>query len=197
MKNLKPQPELPTPAHHQWYPILVQLPLTSTSIYQQTLETKKPPMVMKKNMKKKNNIPQQPPSHPTPQTPKTTQNILLCTNTCIVNSSILPLHGTTYKLCVARAILLERRDDVEKRRRRRNRGVALHPPRKKNSKRVSADEEDDEDDYGKRYYMYGCMYVPTLDMHTCTCLVPYMRFPVQKLLVLINYFLASYMGNMN
>lgn len=42
-----------------------------------------------------------------------------------------------------------------------------------------------------------CMYLPTLDMHTCTCLVPYMRFPVQKLLVLINYFLASYMGNMN
>lgn len=40
-------------------------------------------------------------------------------------------------------------------------------------------------------------YVPTLDMHTCTCLVPYMRFPVQKLLVLMNYFLASYMGNMN
>lgn len=133
MKNLKPQPELPTPALHQWYPILVQLPLTSTSIYQQTLETKTPPMVMKKNMKKKN-FPQQHPSHPTPQTPTTTQNILLCTNTCIVNSSILPLHGTTYKLCVARAILLERKDDVERRRRRRRRrrGVALHPPRKKN-----------------------------------------------------------------
>lgn len=196
MKNLKPQPELPTPALHQWYPILVQLPLTSTSIYQQTPETKKPPMVMKKNMKKKNNIPQQPPSHPTPQTPTTTQNILLCTNTCIVNSSILPLHGTTYKLCVARAILLERRDDVEKRRRRRNRGLRCIPLGK-TTKRVSADEEDDEDDYRKRDYMYGCMYVPTLDMHTCTCLVPYMRFPVQKLLVLINYFLASYMGIMN
>lgn len=195
MKNLKPQPELPTPALHQWYPILVQLPLTSTSIYQQTLETKKPPMVMKKNMKKKN-FPQQHPSHPTPQTPTTTQNILLCTNTCIVNSSILPLHGTTYKLCVARAILLERRDAVENRRRRRSRGLRCIPRRKK-TKRVSADEEDDEDDYGKRDYIYGCMYVPTLDMHTCTCLVPYMRFPVQKLLVLINYFLASYMGNMN
>lgn len=128
MKNLKPQPELPTPALHQWNPILVQLPLTSTSIYQQTLETKKPPMVMK-NMKKKNNIPQQPSSHPTPQTPTTTQNILLCTNTCIVNSSILPLHGTTYKLCVARAILLERRDDVE--RRRRNRGLRCIPLEKK------------------------------------------------------------------
>lgn len=76
-------------------------------------------------------------------------------------------------------------------------GVALHPPRKKKSKRVSADEKDDEDDYGKRDYMYGCTYVPTLDMHTCTCLVPYMRFAVQKSLVLINYFLASYMGNMN
>lgn len=196
MKNLKPQPELPTPALHQWYPILVQLPLTSTSIYQQTLETKEPPMVMKKNMKKKNNIPQQPPSHPSPQTPTTTQNMLLCTNTCIVNSSILPLHGTTYKLCVARAILLERRDDVEKRRRRRTRGLRCIPLGKK-PKRVSADEEDDEDDYRKRDYMYGCTYVPTLDMHTCTCLVPYMRFPVQKLLVLINYFLASYMGNMN
>lgn len=132
MKNLKPQPELPTPALHQRYPILVQLPLTSTSIYQQTLETKNPPMVMKKNMKKKN-FPHQHPSHPAPQTPTTTQNILLCTNTCIVNSSILPLHGTTYKLCVARAILLERKDDVERRRRRRrSRGVALHPPRKKN-----------------------------------------------------------------
>lgn len=52
-------------------------------------------------------------------------------------------------------------------------------PLEKKSKRVSADEEDDEDDYGKRDYMYGCTYVPTLDMHTCTCLVPYMRFPVQ------------------
>lgn len=193
MKNLKPQPELPTPALHQWYPILVQLPLTSTSTYQQTLETKKPPMVMKKNMEKKNNIPQQHPSHPTSQTPTTTQNILLCTNTCTVNSSILPLHGMTYKSCVARAILLERRDDVE---RRRSRGLRYITRRKK-PKRVSADEEDDEDDYRKRDYMYGYMYVPTLDMHTCICLVPYMRFPVQKLLVLINYFLASYMGNMN
>lgn len=134
MKNLKPQPELPTPALHQWYPILVQLPVTSTSIYQQTLETKKPPMVMKKNMKKKNNIPQQHPSHPTPQTPTTTQNIPLCTNTCIVNSSILPLHGMTYKSCVARAILLERRDDVERRRRRRrSRGLRCIPLEKNRS----------------------------------------------------------------
>lgn len=76
-------------------------------------------------------------------------------------------------------------------------GCAATLERKK-PKRVSADEEDDEDDdYRKRDHMYGCMYVCTLDMHTCTCLVPYMRFPVQKLLVLINYFLASYMGNMN
>lgn len=75
-------------------------------------------------------------------------------------------------------------------------GCAASLERKK-PKRVSADEEEDEDDHGKRDYMYGCTYVPTLDMHTCTCLVPYMRFPVQKLLVLINYFLASYMGNMN